>query len=144
MSRVSIYLPEHFSYSTEIPLMVDHINSGNHLGNDSLITLINEARARYTRHCGFLEYDRKSGLMMVNADLAMVYHSEGRYGETVVIDVAATDFHRCGYDLVYRVSEKASGRAIASAKTAHILIEAASGKTLSEPAGYFDCLRRGQ
>lgn len=141
MSRVTLNLPERFAYSTEIPLMVDHINSGNHLGNDSLITLINEARARYTRHCGLLEYDRETGLMMVNADLAMVYHSEGRYGEVVVIEVAATDFHRCGYDLVYRVADKTTGRAIASAKTAHILIDAASGKTLSEPKGYFDCLR---
>ncbi|HCS29138.1 MAG TPA: thioesterase [Spongiibacteraceae bacterium] len=141
MSRVTLNLPEHFAYSTDIPLMVDHINSGNHLGNDSLITLINEARARYTRHCGLLEYDRETGLMMVNADLAMVYHSEGRYGEVVVIEVAATDFHRCGYDLVYRVADKATGRAIASAKTAHILIDAVSGQTLSEPEGYFDCLR---
>ena len=143
MSRVTISLPDHFSYATEIPLMVDHINSGNHLGNDSLITLINEARARYTRHCGLLEYDRQTGLMMVNADLAMVYHSEGRYGEVMVIEVAASDFHRCGYDLVYRVADKASGRAIASAKTAHILIDAESGKTLPEPAGYFDSLRGG-
>lgn len=39
------------------------------------------------------------------------------------------------------VSEKTNGRAIASGKTAHILINADTGKPLSEPNGYFDYLR---
>ncbi len=140
MARVTIDLPEHFQFATDVPVMTGHVNSGNHLGNDSLLSLLNEARARYVRSRGLLEYDRERKLMLVNADLAIVYQSEGRYGEQLHIEVAAYHFHRCGFDLVYRVTAQ-QGRSVALAKTAHILIDPASGAALSEPAGYFDCLR---
>ncbi len=141
MSRVVIELPETLPFRTEIPVLIGHVNRGNHLGNDAVVSLLNEARLRFTLQRGFSENDASLGLMMVNADLAMTYHSEGHYGEVMVVDVGVTGFHRCGYDVVYQVSERESGRAIARAKTAHILIDSASGKTVSEPAGYFDPLR---
>jgi len=47
MSRVVIALPNEFSFSTELDVRIQHINRGNHLGNDSLITFLNEARVRF-------------------------------------------------------------------------------------------------
>ncbi len=122
-------------------MLISQVNSGNHLGNDAVVSLMNEARVRFTRQQGFLENDVARGLTMVNADLAVVYQSEAHYGEVLVVSVAAVDFHRCGYDFVYRLTDKASGRAIAQGKTAHILIDAEARKPISEPPGYFDPLR---
>lgn len=141
MSRVVIELPEALPFRTEIPVLIGHVNRGDHLGNESVVALLNEARVRFTLACGFSEHDIQRGLTMVNADLAMVYHSEGHYGEMMVIEMAVANFHRCGYDIVYKVTERESGRLIARAKTAHILIDRASGKTVSEPEGYFNPLR---
>ena len=122
-------------------MLISQVNSGNHLGNDAVVSLMNEARVRFTRQQGFLENDVARGLTMVNADLAVVYQSEAHYGEVLVVSVAAVDLHRCGYDFVYRLTDKASGRAIAQGKTAHILIDAEARKPISEPPGYFDPLR---
>ncbi len=141
MSRVSIVLPEIFQFTTELPVLIGQVNSGNHLGNDALVSVMNEARVRFTRQQGFLENDVARGLTMVNADLAVVYQSEAHYGEVLVVSIAAVNFHRCGYDFVYRLTDKASGRAIAQGKTAHILIDAEARKPISEPPGYFDPLR---
>lgn len=141
MSRVSIALPETFQFTTELPVLISQINSGNHLGNDALISLMNEARVRFTRQQGFLENDLARGLTVVNADLAVLYQSEAHYGEVLVASIAAVNFHRCGYDFVYLLTDKASGRAIAQGKTAHILIDAEARKPISEPPGYFDPLR---
>ncbi|WP_372779643.1 acyl-CoA thioesterase [Litorivivens sp.] len=141
MSRVSIALPEIFQFTTELPVLIGQVNSGNHLGNDALVSVMNEARVRFTRQQGFLENDVARGLTMVNADLAVVYQSEAHYGEVLVVSIAAVNFHRCGYDFVYRLTDKASGRAIAQGKTAHILIDAEARKPISEPPGYFDPLR---
>nr|WP_281388632.1 thioesterase family protein [Litorivivens lipolytica] len=121
--------------------MISQVNSGRHLGNDAVVSVLNEVRARFTRQQGLLENDPERGLMMVNADLAVVYQSEAHYGDILIASIAAVDFHRCGYDFVYRLTDKASGRGIAVAKTAHILLDQTTGKPLSEPAGYFDCLR---
>lgn len=142
MSRVSIALPETFQFTTELPVLISQVNSGNHLGNDALISLMNEARVRFTRQQGFLENDVARGLTMVNADLAVLYQSEAHYGEVLVVSIAAVNFHRCGYDFVYRLTDKDSGRAIAQGKTAHILIDAEARKPISEPPGYFDPLRK--
>ena len=141
VSRVSIVLPETFQFTTELPVLIGQVNSGSHLGNDAVVGVMNEARARFTRQQGFLENDVARGLTMVNADLTVVYQSEAHYGDVLLVAIAAVDFHRCGYDFVYRLTEKASGRAIAFAKTAHILIDRKTGKPATEPAGYFDCLR---
>lgn len=142
MSRVSIALPETFQFTTELPVLISQVNSGNHLGNDALISLMNETRVRFTRRQGFLENDVARGLTMVNADLAVLYQSEAHYGEVLVVSIAAVNFHRCGYDFVYRLTDKDSGRAIAQGKTAHILIDAEARKPISEPPGYFDPLRK--
>ncbi len=142
MSRVSIALPETFQFTTELPVLISQVNSGNHLGNDALISLMNEARVRFTRRQGFLENDVARGLTMVNADLAVLYQSEAHYGDVLVVSIAAVNFHRCGYDFVYRLTDKDSGRAIAQGKTAHILIDAEARKPISEPPGYFDPLRK--
>lgn len=142
MSRVSIALPETFQFTTELPVLISQVNSGNHLGNDALISLMNEARVRFTRQQGFLENDVARGLTMVNADLAVLYQSEAHYGEVLVVSIAAVNFHRCGYDFVYRLTDKDSGRAIAQGKTAHILIDAEARKPISEPPGYLDPLRK--
>jgi acyl-CoA thioester hydrolase len=142
VSRVSIALPETFQFTTELPVLISQVNSGNHLGNDALISLMNEARVRFTRQQGFLENDVARGLTMVNADLAVLYQSEAHYGEVLVVSIAAVNFHRCGYDFVYRLTDKDSGRAIAQGKTAHILIDAEARKPISEPPGYFDPLRK--
>ena len=47
MPRIKIDLPERFSFSTEIPIYINHINYGNHLDNSALISLVSEARVRF-------------------------------------------------------------------------------------------------
>lgn len=135
MARLTIDLPEEFSFSTEVPVLISHINRGDHLGNDSLVGLLNEARIRYLQARQFNEY-RVQGPSIVNADLAVSYKSEAHYGETLKIEVAAAGFHRVGYDIVYRVTSVEDGRLIALARTSHILIDPESRRVTAVPAGF--------
>lgn len=133
MARVSIDLPENFDFVSETPLLVSHINAGNHLGNDSVITLLNEARARFLVSRQVSESVPAPGLTIVNADLAVNYLSEAFYGESIGMEVSATAFHRCGFDLVYRLSEVESGRVVAIAKTAHLVIDPLAKRAADMP-----------
>ncbi|HUH38132.1 MAG TPA: thioesterase family protein [Spongiibacteraceae bacterium] len=129
MARVSIEVPEQLEFEVELPILISHINRGDHLGNESLVSLLNEARVQFLRSRGVAEWGAQSR-QVVNADLAVIYKSEGRYGERLRIALGVGARHRCGYDLLYRVVEADSGRLIALAKTAHLLIDTRTGRPL--------------
>lgn len=46
MARVKIELPEKFIFKTEIPIRIDDINYGGHLGNDTVLFTYYEACGR--------------------------------------------------------------------------------------------------
>lgn len=139
MARLEFDIPDEFSFSTDVPVLIGHVNRGDHLGNDSLVGLLNEARLRFLAAREFEEF-RSSGPLVVNADLAVSYKSEARYGETLRIEVAAMGFHRVGYDIVYRVSTRGDGRLVALARTSHILVDRETQRVTSVPAGFLDAL----
>lgn len=117
MARVSIDLPKTFIFSTTIPVLIGHINRANHLANENLVALLNEARTRFMAQLPLSE----SGINpshFINADLAVIYQSEAHYGDTLTIDIGIGDFNRYGLDLIYQVRCEQDGRAIALAKTA--------------------------
>ena len=55
MARIKIDLPDHFVFSTEIPIYIGHINYGHHLDNALLLSLISEARVRFFKSLGYTE-----------------------------------------------------------------------------------------
>ena len=112
MARVTIDLPERFSFRTEVPIYIGHINYGNHLDNVALLSLVSEARVRFLASLGYTELDVE-GAGILLADAAVRYRSEARHGETLVFEMTATGFHTYGCDLVYRALEKATGRTVA-------------------------------
>lgn len=48
MERLTIVLPEKFNFTTEFPVLIKDINSGNHVGNDAFVRYINEAFWRFS------------------------------------------------------------------------------------------------
>ncbi len=116
MARLKLELPESFVFSTEIPIRIGDINYGGHLGNDSVLSMMHEARVRFLKHHGFTEQN-VDGPGIIMSDAAILYKSEAFYGETVVVEVGVGDLTRTGCDLVYRLSDKATGREVARGKT---------------------------
>ena len=132
MSRVVIDLPASFPFATELEVRIQHINRGNHLGNDALITFLNEARVRFLPEQ--INSAQDSPIWMINGDLAVIYKSEAFYGEILKIEVATADFHKYGFDLVFRVTETRTGRDVAHAKMAMLLFDA-NARKLIQPEG---------
>ncbi|MCY1381838.1 hypothetical protein D9M69_697960 [compost metagenome] len=56
MARLSLNFPEdQYCYATHLTVRVNDINRANHLGNDSMISMISEARARFLFEFGISE-----------------------------------------------------------------------------------------
>ncbi|QIL76241.1 thioesterase family protein [Hymenobacter sp. HDW8] len=116
MARVKVALPDAFPLTVQIPVRITDLNYGAHLGNDALLSILHEARVQFLQHCQLPEFDpaTKTGLIM--ADVAMEYKGEGFHGDMLHIQLAATDLHRYGFDVVYWVKNQ-DGKEIARAKT---------------------------
>ena len=135
MARVLIELPAQFVFSTEVPIYITHINKAQHLDNAALIALLSEARVRFFRSLGYDELD-VDGVGIVVADMALQYKSEAFYGETLAFEMAPDDFNKYGCDLVWRASDKATGREVARGKTGILFFDYTARRPAPVPEGF--------
>jgi len=134
MPRIRFELPADYLFSTEVQVYISHVNQGGHLDHAQLLTLVSEGRVRFFTWLGYGEAERE-GARIVVADLVAQYKSEAFHGETLVVAMQPADFNRYGFDLVFRLSEKASGREVARGKTGIVFVDPRSpAPTLIPPA----------
>ena len=135
MARIRIALPEHFPFSTLVPVLISHINYGHHLDNAQLLGLVSEARVRFFQSMGYTELD-VDGLGIIVADAALQYRSEAFHGETLQIGIAVNDFHEYGCDLVWQMREASSAREVARGKTGIVFFDYAQRRKAAVPARF--------
>jgi acyl-CoA thioesterase FadM len=139
MPRLQFPLPERFLFSTDIPIYISHVNQGGHLDNAQLLTLVSEARVRFFRWLGYPGELAIEGMSIVVGDMMAQYKSEAFYGETMQIDMLPDDFNKYGFDLVFRLQDKATGREVARGKTGVVFVadgEGHSKKVTPLPTGF--------
>ena len=135
MARIKIETPDKFIFKTEIAIRITDINYGGHLGNDSLLSIIHEARLRFLKHLGYSE-SNVEGVGIIMIDAAVQYKSEGFYGDELFIEVAITDFSNLGCDFVFKLTSKNSSKEIALAKTGIVFFDYENRKTAQVPAEF--------
>ena len=135
MSRIKIEVPAKFIFKTEIPIRITDINYGGHLGNDSILSLVHEARLRFLKHLGYSE-SNVEGVGIIMIDAAIQYKSEGFYGDELLIEVAVTDFSNLGCDFVLKLTSKKSSKEIALAKTGIVFFDYEKRKTAQVPVEF--------
>jgi acyl-CoA thioester hydrolase len=102
MARVKIELPASFRFSTHIPIRITDINYGGHVGNDTILSIVHEARMQFFTHFGYTEMNL-AGAGMIMADAAIEFKGEVFYGDVITASVTATNFTRIGFDLFYKL-----------------------------------------
>jgi len=122
MARIVFNLPPHFGFATELQIYISHVNQGGHLDNAQLLSLVSEARLRFFRWLGYRGELDIEGLSIVVGDMMAQYKSEAFYGETLQIDMVPGDFNKYGFDLVFRLRDKDSGREVARGKTGVVFV----------------------
>lgn len=134
MARIKLDFPEHvFVYATTLTVRVTDINAGNHLGNDSMISMISEARARFLFHLGIEEIDSNQVGIIVT-DLATVYKNEARARDKLVFELGLMDFNPYGCDIVFRITRESDQAPIAMAKQGFVFFNYQQQKVSAIPA----------
>lgn len=116
MARLKLDFPDDlFIFSTQLTVRVTDINGANHLGNDSMISMISEARARFLFDYG-LQETGADGLGIIVTDLATTYKAEAHARDQLVFEVGVMDFNQYGGDIVFRITRPQDSKLVALAK----------------------------
>jgi acyl-CoA thioesterase FadM len=118
MARIKIDLPAAFTFSTSIDIRISDLNYGGHVGNDTILSLLHEARVRFLKYYGYSELSLE-GIGIIMGDVAIEYKAEGFYGDKLNIQVCADEFTRVSFDIFYKIEKEHEGKniTVAVAKT---------------------------
>jgi acyl-CoA thioesterase FadM len=116
LARIKLELPEKMHFKTEIAVRISDINYGGHLGNDSILSIVQEARVRFLKAHEYSEINVE-GLGIIMTDCAIVYKSEAFYGDNLEIKIGVDEFYKYGCDLYYQLSNKNTEKEVAIVKT---------------------------
>jgi acyl-CoA thioester hydrolase len=134
MARIEINLPSDWPFSTLVPIRIGDINRGAHLSHVALVAILEEARAQFLVRLGYTDQVNIQGeLGYIVGDVGIVYKSQAHYGQILKVEVAAVDFKEKSFDLVYRLSDSASGVDIARAKTGLLVFDYQKQKVVPVP-----------
>jgi acyl-CoA thioester hydrolase len=123
LARVQIKLPEAFTFSTGVPVRVGDINRGQHVGHLAILSMIEEARARFWQRCGYPENQSAGPAYgFIIADLSVIYLKQVNYGPPLTIKITVGEFSSKGYDILYRISDE-KGDEVARAKTGIVVFD---------------------
>lgn len=130
MARLQLDFPEdQYCYTTLLTVRTTDINGANHLGNDSMISMISEARARFLFEYGVPESGR-DGIGIIVTDLATMYRAEAHARDQLKFEVGVMDFNKYGGDIIFRVTRPVDGHPAGRQREAarpHLIAMAKSG-----------------
>lgn len=99
-------------FRTEFSLQINHLNYGNHLGNDSVLTLAHEARIQYLKSLSQNELDFY-GVQLIQTDAQIVYKGQGYHGDPCEITIFIYDKSDMGFQLFYLLRNSKTDKEIA-------------------------------
>lgn len=135
MTRLNLQMPEPTIFQTQLRVSIEHINYVNHMGHDSLVKLLHEARVQFFIAHGMREWDIDGSIILM-VNLAIEYKQQAFYGDQLTIEIALGEPERKGCDLYYRVKRHTDNTVIAIAKTGIVFYDQVKQKVIDIPASF--------
>jgi len=137
MARLTLDFPiDRYYYSTHLTVRTTDINSANHLGNDSMISMVSEARARFLFDFG-VEQMRDDGVGIIVTDLATAYRTEAHARDQLLFEIGVMDFNKYGGDITFRITRSADGALVAMAKSGFVFFDYTSKRVVPMPETFY-------
>ena len=103
MARLQLKPLPYYPFSTEIKVRITDLNYGGHLGNDSLLSLVHEARIAFLADHGLTEKDC-FGVSLIIGDTAIIYQGEAFAGDSLKFEVCGGEPSSCGFRIFFRIT----------------------------------------
>lgn len=135
MQAIRIDLPQTFIFETEIPIRITDLNYVGHLGNDTFLSIVHEARAQFLKTHGYTELDIEGVATIVN-DAALVYKAQVHHGDILIVKLALDNPGFMSCDFKYLLLDKKTGKEVARAKTGFVFLDYNTGKIVEMPKAF--------
>lgn len=134
MARIRIHLPQHFNFTTIISVRITDINYGGHVGNDSVLSFLHEARMQFLKHYGYSEMNLE-GVSMIMSDVAIEFKNELFYEDIIKAYVAAGEFSPVSFAIYYKLEKQSNNKSVvvALAKTGMVCYDYTKKKITTVP-----------
>jgi acyl-CoA thioester hydrolase len=134
MARIRIELPGKCIASFSIPVRITDINQGNHVGNNSLVEIIHEARMQFLQLHNFTELEA-GGSSLIMSELIVEFKSESFYKDDLNVKIFIGEISRVGFELFYSISAVRDNTPaiIANAKTGMVCFDYHEKKVVGIP-----------
>ena len=135
MPRIKLAIPVKWTYCTELPVRISDVNYGGHVGNDTLMAYLQEARVRWLRSLGYPSELLAEPVGLILVDLAVRLKAEAIYGDSLEVRLSVSEWGRTGFELVYQIVKTVDGSEIARATTGFAFFDYARRKLCEAPTG---------
>ena len=126
--------PSRYPHHFQIEPRFSDLDLHKHINNSSLIKLLEEARVRFHRECGF-GFERKDFAIVV-VNMTVDYLAEGQYPQTVDVATGVSDLGRTSYTVVQLASQE--GKPICLSKST--LVNVRAGEVLTHSDSFREAL----
>ncbi|HVG13934.1 MAG TPA: thioesterase family protein [Chitinophagaceae bacterium] len=133
MARIKLTVPDHFVFSTNIKIRISDINYGGHVGNDTILSLIHEARVLFLKEYQLSEL-KFGDVSLIMSNVIIEFKKELFYDDSIQIKIAVTELTRVGFELFYLIM-KDDETIVALASTGMICYDYNAKKIAAFPAG---------
>lgn len=132
MPRLNLQMPTNIIYQTQLRVAIEHINYSQHLGHDSLIKLLHEARVQFFLAFGMQELNVDGKITML-VTLEVEYKQQAFYGDELSFAMALGQHDQKSCELYYQVMRLKDDKLIALARTGMIFYDPAEQKVAPIP-----------
>lgn len=142
MSRIKLKIPDTRLFSTEITVRISDINYGNHLGNEMILSFMQETRLRFFQSLGYRDELNIEGIGTIQADAAIEYRGESFHGDVIKCSLFLGDLGRRSIDFYYVLENADNSRLIARGKTGIAFYDYQLKTTVSIPPALLEKVQR--
>jgi len=134
MSRIKIELPDKSFFETIVPIRITDLNYGNHVGNDTILSILHEARVQWLSNFGYAELNF-GGVGLIMSDAAVEFKNEIFYGEKIIASVVADEFSKFSFEIYYKLEKETNDKRIlvVVAKTGMVCYDYSARKIAGVP-----------
>lgn len=138
--RIQLKDCEKYIFSTEIKVRITDLNYGNHLGNEKMLSYVQEARVDFLNTLGYGELTF-AGKGIIMTDAAVVYKSEAHSGDLLKIEIAIEDLTTMSFDFYYKITNIHTNKIVAMVKTGILCFDYQTKKICPIPQEAMEKLR---
>ncbi len=142
MSRIKLKIPDTRLFTTEITVRISDINYGNHLGNEMILSFMQETRLRFFQSLGYRDELNIEGIGTIQADAAIEYRGESFHGDVIKCSLFLGDLGRRSIDFYYVLENVDNSRLIARGKTGIAFYDYKLKTTVSIPPALLEKVQR--